>query len=152
MKTHWVFLALLPLALALTLAAAEPGAVDKPGKAGKPAKPVNLGKTLRLTFQIGTEEPFTMNVVTAGGAYQGDSVDSNLEQEHSVNVSGEVVPSDDPAKVCLSFLLTRMTHDKNRGDRRQDRLVGSALMRVDKQLVLGKLGDDPVTLKLKVED
>jgi hypothetical protein len=106
------------------------------------APPVLLSKTIRLEFQLVTpEDTPSFVVLCAGGDYAVDRDVSEPSGAHAIRFKGTLTPTDDPARLRLTFDAMVHHANANEGIDATFTLTGSALLTPGKQKTLGVLGE-----------
>ncbi len=106
------------------------------------APPPALGKTVRLEFKlVHPEEEPIFTVLCAGGDYAIDRDVSEPNGGHVIKFKGKLTPTDDPARLRLTFDAMVHHENANEGIDATFTLTGSALLTPGKQKTLGVLGE-----------
>ncbi len=118
-----------------------PGGVPGIGPAIDPRTGLPLSEhTVKLEFKLKGGEEDTFFVLSSGGDYTIDQSHSGPESEQSLGINGIVASITDVKKVRLTYSVTEKHADINEGNKGQFTLKGSAILKVSKETVLGRLG------------
>jgi hypothetical protein len=108
--------------------------------------------TVKLEFKLKGEKEDTFFVLSSGGDYTIGQSHSGPESEQSLGINGNVASITDAKKVRLTYSVTEIHKDTNKGNKDQLTLKSSAVLKVNKETVLGRLGGRILAVTATVDE
>lgn len=117
------------------------------------SEPQPLGKTVRLTFTVHTDDgDRSFPVVCAAKDFLIEHDITEADGGHQLKITGEARSTDNPQQLLVSFEAMHYHANDKEGHTATFNLKGSAGVTFDKKIELGRLGDEMLSLTITIVD